>query len=94
MSSFQPPAPDLAKLLEAWKMWKAGDELPGRTLADMKTASLDQFLEVLSADSDQAAQQFASLTLWEKGKAMPEVTLEALDEAGLGDLIEAAAAAL
>jgi hypothetical protein len=44
MSSFVPPPPDLQKMLSSWEEWERGDEMPGRTLAHLKTAG---FLEVL-----------------------------------------------
>lgn len=92
--TFQKPPPDLPKLLEVWTTWKADDELPGRTLADLKIACVDIFLETLSGDSEAAAAQFESLHLWDRGKAKPEETLAALDEGGFGDLIAAAVEAL
>ena len=38
--SFEPPAPDLTKLLHAWEEWERGEETPGKVLANMKTAGL------------------------------------------------------
>jgi hypothetical protein len=46
--SFERPDPDLAKIIVAWEAWETGDETPGRTLAEMKTAGLDLVLEQLS----------------------------------------------
>lgn len=48
--SFEPPAPDLQKLISAWDEWERGEETPGRVLANMKTAGLPQVLRQL-ADS-------------------------------------------
>lgn len=50
MSSFEPPAPDLSKLLAAWEAWEKGEETPGRVLADLKHAGLPTVLEQLVAD--------------------------------------------
>ena len=47
--SFQPPAPDVAKLLKAWEAWEKGEETPGRTLADLKTSGLSEILTTLAA---------------------------------------------
>lgn len=81
-------------MLEVWKGWKAGDELPGRSLADLKIASVDVFLATVADDSEPAAAQYASLQLWDRGKATPEDTLAALDSHGFGDLIAAAVESL
>jgi len=91
---FQPPAPDLPRLLEVWTTWKGGDELPGRSLADLKIASVDVLLETFAGDSEAAAAQFESLQLWDRGKSSPEDTLAALDDNGFGALITAAVDAL
>lgn len=48
--SFEQPAPDLSKIVAAWEEWERGEQPPGKTLADMKTAGLPQVLEQLSAD--------------------------------------------
>ncbi len=45
--SFEPPAPDLQKLISAWDEWERGEETPGRVLANMKTAGLPQVLRQL-----------------------------------------------
>ena len=36
--AFERPAPDLNKLLTAWEAWEKGEEMPGRVLANLKTA--------------------------------------------------------
>jgi hypothetical protein len=48
--SFDPPAPDLAKLIAAWDTWERGEESPGKVLANLKTAGLPRVLRQL-ADS-------------------------------------------
>lgn len=46
--SFEQPAPDLSKIVAAWDEWERGDEMPGRVLANMKTAGLDRVLAELT----------------------------------------------
>ena len=48
--SFERPAPDLQKLLAAWEEFEAGEQLPGKVLANLKTAGLPEVLREL-ADS-------------------------------------------
>lgn len=43
--SFEPPAPDAAKLLATWMSWEKGEETPGRVLADLKMGGLGKLLE-------------------------------------------------
>jgi hypothetical protein len=45
--SFEAPAPDLKKLLTAWQAWERGEEMPGKVLANMKTAGLPAILQQL-----------------------------------------------
>lgn len=45
--AFEAPAPDLTKLISAWEEWEAGEQSPGRVLANMKTAGLPQVLRQL-----------------------------------------------
>ena len=47
-SSFERPAPDLAKILAAWEEWERGEENPGKVLTNMKTAGLAEVLRELS----------------------------------------------
>ncbi len=47
--SFDPPAPDLKKIIAAWDTWERGEEQPGKTLAILKTAGLDVVLRDLVA---------------------------------------------
>lgn len=46
---FDKPAPDLVKIQAAWEKWEKGEEQPGRTLASLKTAGLDQIIQQLVA---------------------------------------------
>ncbi len=45
--AFERPAPDLQKLLAAWEQFEAGEESPGRVLANLKTAGLPEVLREL-----------------------------------------------
>ncbi|MBA3606396.1 MAG: hypothetical protein H0W46_10600, partial [Acidimicrobiia bacterium] len=47
--TFERPAPDLQKLLTAWEQFEAGEEAPGRVLANLKTAGLPDVLAQLVA---------------------------------------------
>jgi hypothetical protein len=44
---FEPPAPDLGKLLNAWDEWERGEQTPGKVLANLKTAGLATVLHEL-----------------------------------------------
>lgn len=44
------PPIDPAKLLDIWNHWEAGDALPGRTLADLKTAGMPDVLALIVKD--------------------------------------------
>jgi hypothetical protein len=47
--AFERPAPDLNKLITAWEAWEKGEEMPGRVLANLKTAGLAEILAELKA---------------------------------------------
>jgi len=47
--AFEPPAPDLGKILAAWEEWERGEQTPGKVLTSMKTAGLHQILQQLVA---------------------------------------------
>ncbi|MGA1261156.1 MAG: hypothetical protein ACO31F_03970 [Ilumatobacteraceae bacterium] len=46
---FDKPAPDLTKIQTASEKWEKGEEQPGRTLASLKTAGLDEVIKQLVA---------------------------------------------
>ena len=46
------PAPDPAKLLDAWMEWERGEALPGRVMSNLKTGGLRDVLEDLVAGRD------------------------------------------
>jgi hypothetical protein len=50
MEPSERPAPDPAKLLEAWMEWERGNEMPGRTMSTLKTGGLRILLEALVAE--------------------------------------------
>jgi len=54
MSAEDRPPPDPAKLLAHWMDWERGDELPGRVLANLKTAGLRDLLESTVSAQQQA----------------------------------------
>lgn len=45
--TFERPAPDVSKLINAWEEWERGEQLPGKVLANMKTAGLGEVLKDL-----------------------------------------------
>jgi hypothetical protein len=45
--SFEAPAPDLKKLLSVWEEWERGEEMPGKVLANMKTAGFSTVIHQL-----------------------------------------------
>jgi hypothetical protein len=47
MSTFERPAPDLTKLLNAWEEFERGEQQPGKVLANLKTAGLPAVLAEL-----------------------------------------------
>ncbi|MEQ8438324.1 MAG: hypothetical protein RIB65_12600 [Ilumatobacter fluminis] len=47
--SFERPAPDLQKLRDAWEEFEQGEQLPGKVLANLKTAGLPEVLDELIA---------------------------------------------
>lgn len=47
--AFERPAPDLTKLITAWDAFEKGEEMPGRVLANLKTAGLAEILAELKS---------------------------------------------
>ena len=47
---FDRPAPDLNKMIAAWEAFERGEELPGKVLANLKTAGLAEVLAQLKAE--------------------------------------------
>ena len=46
--AFEQPPPDLQKLIAAWEQFEAGEESPGKVLANLKTAGLPEVLRQLA----------------------------------------------
>ena len=74
------PPPEPAKLLNQWEAWERGNELPGRTMANLKTGEAKALLE---AAGDEAADLLAAWNRWEKGQSVPGEVLAVLKEAGM-----------
>lgn len=47
--AFDRPPPDLTKLIAAWEEFERGEQLPGKVLANLKTAGLPEILNELLA---------------------------------------------
>ncbi len=47
--TFERPAPDLTKLLNAWEEFERGEEQPGKVLANLKKSGLPEVLNELIA---------------------------------------------
>lgn len=54
--SFEPPAPDITKLRDAWEAWERGEETPGRVMANLKTAGMRDLLSQLAETGWSPAQ--------------------------------------
>ena len=75
-----------AKLLNQFNDWIEETEMPGRTMAYLKTGMLH---EVLGEHADDAgvSGMLEAWALWEKGAVGPAPTLEALRDHGLVDFL-------
>jgi hypothetical protein len=80
------PPPEPAKLLSQWDAWERGDELPGRTMANLKTGEARSLLE---AAGEESAALLAAWTRWEKGQSVPTEVLAALKEGGMRQFLSA-----
>lgn len=49
------PPPDPQKLLAYWQEWERGDTPPGRVMSNLKTAGLQQLLEVAAEAQAEAS---------------------------------------
>lgn len=54
------PAPDPAKLLEAWMEWERGETPPGRVMSTLKTGGLRDLLEQIVAAAPAPAPSEAA----------------------------------
>lgn len=79
------PAISPSKLLHQFNDWVQETEMPGRTMAYLKTGMLH---EVLADDGGESAEtMLEAWEKWERGKVGPAPTLESLREQGLVDLL-------
>lgn len=79
------PAPSPSKLKSQFDDWLNETELPGRTLAYLKTGFLPEVLTENS--SDDTAAMLETWAGWEKGDTEPQAVLEALRDQGLGNFL-------
>ena len=78
------PAPDPQRFLAALDSWRSGDDSAGTTVQTLKRGGFD---ELATENADSAPDVLAAWTVWERGKAGPTETLEALETAGVRDLL-------
>ena len=84
LSVMDRPPPEPAKLLNQWEAWERGDELPGRTMANLKTGEARMLLE---AAGEESTALLTAWTRWEKGQSVPAEVLAALKEGGMRDFL-------
>lgn len=82
------PAPAPRKLLDQFGEWVNDVELPGRTMANLKTGFLPEILAELEP-TEAITVMLESWTGWEKGRVGPEEVLGVLKEHGLSDVLSA-----
>ena len=60
------PAPDPAKLLEAWMEWERGETPPGRVMSTLKTGGMRDLLEqmVAAAPSAPSTEEAPAAEVW------------------------------
>lgn len=75
-----------AKLLNQFTDWIEGTEMPGRTMAYLKTGMLHEVLAVQPGGSPAEAM-LESWSGWEKGKTRPEIVLGVMRDEGLAELL-------
>lgn len=80
-------------IVESWSKWTGGDELPGRTMADLKIAGLPVVLDLVADENEMAAALLTQWTSWEKAKSTPQIALKEMTETGLDAFIKAFAEA-
>ena len=80
------PAPSPPKLKNQFDDWINETELPGRTLAYLKTGFLPEVLA--DNESDATVAMLETWAGWEKGTTEPQAVLEGLREQGLGDFLD------
>jgi hypothetical protein len=78
------PAPDPERFLAALDAWRAGDDHAGTAVQKLKRGGFD---ELATENADRAPRVLAAWAEWERGKVGPAQTLEALEAAGIRDLL-------
>ncbi len=59
------PAPDPAKLLQAWMEWERGETTPGRVMSNLKTGGLRILLEELAQPGQpESVEESVSADSW------------------------------
>jgi len=86
------PTASTEKLGRQFHDWLDGTEMPGRTLAYLKTGFLPAVFDS-NADVEGVAEMQAQWAQWEAGKANPTTVLEHLRDAGLDRFLSDLAAA-
>ena len=91
MTGFERPAPDISKIVAAWRTWQAQgeDTLPGRTLADLKIGGTDRVLETVVESNTGLTPIADAWNLWERGKVGPQETLDAMTDGGFAEIVDA-----
>jgi len=79
------PAPSPSKLKNQFDDWLDETELPGRTLAYLKTGFLPQLLT--ENESEETAAMLETWAGWESGVTEPQAVCEALRDQGLADFL-------
>lgn len=79
------PAPSPSKLLKQFNDWVEETEMPGRTMAYLKTGYLHEVLA--EQEGDDVAAMLESWTGWEKGNTRPEIVLDVLKQRGIAELL-------
>lgn len=86
------PAPAPRKLLDQFNEWVNDVELPGRTMANLKTGFLPDILSELEP-TEQITAMLEIWGGWEKGRVGPEEVLGVLKEQGINDVLSELASA-
>lgn len=86
------PTASAEKLGRQFHDWIDGTEMPGRTLAYLKTGFLPAVFEE-NSEVEGVAEMQAQWAQWEAGKANPTAVLEHLRDAGLESFLSDLAAA-
>lgn len=80
------PPPSPSKLRDQFADWTAGNELPGRTMAYLKTGFLPEVLGDLES-TDAVSTMLESWAGWESGDIGPAAVLEILRDNDLDTIL-------